>query len=132
MKNLLFGNALISLKIVAVVHLCAVALQPVLAGQYFSGHLEALVVHGVLGETAGWLGITQAVLAVLCARHRTLNRSAAGAFLGICILDGIQIHAGHAKALALHVPLGTALLALSLLLTVWLWRQPSSRALPSS
>jgi hypothetical protein len=132
MKNLLFGTALKPLKIVAVVHLCAVALQPVLAGQYFSGHIEALVVHGVLGETAGWLAITQALLAILCARYKSLNRSAAGAFVGICILDGIQIHAGHAKALALHVPLGTALFALSLLLTVWLWRRPAAQALQNS
>src|SRR3990170_963875 len=114
-------SLLLGLKVIASVHVSVLALQPVLAGQYFGGRLEAMAAHGTLGETAAWLAIAQALLALLCWQCKALSLWAAGVFLAIFALDGLQVHAGHAKSLTLHIPLGTALLAVSFALTLWLW-----------
>jgi len=120
-------SLLLGLKVIASVHVSLLALQPVLAGQYFGGRLEAMAAHGTLGETAAWLAILQALLALFCWRCKALSFWAAGAFLIIFALDGVQIHAGHAKTLTLHIPLGAALLAVSFALTLWLWCQGPAR-----
>jgi hypothetical protein len=114
------------LKITACVHLAALALQPVLAGQIFGGHPDAATIHGMVGETAAWLALAQACLALLCWFYKLLNPWASAAFMAIFALDGLQVHAGHAKALTVHIPLGASLLAISLVLTLWLLNQTTS------
>ena len=125
-------SLLLALKVIASVHVSLLTLQPVLAGQYFGGRLEAMAAHGTLGETVAWLAILQAIVALLSWRCKALSLWGACAFLTIFVLDGLQVHAGHAKLLALHVPLGTALLAVSFALTLWLWRQSPARAVSTA
>jgi hypothetical protein len=119
------GSLLIGLKIIAIVHLSALAMQPVLAGQYFGGgHLGAIALHGTVGETTAWLALGQALLALLCWFHKMLSPWGAAAFVTIFA----RWSAGPRRAcetLTVHVPLGAGLLAVSLAMTLWLlwWRR---------
>lgn len=112
-----------ALKVSACLHLAAVALQPVLAGRHFGGDAWAMSIHGPLGETAAWLALVQAAIAILAAVRQWLPPLAAAACVAIFALDGLQVHFGHARTLALHIPLGASILALSLVLTLWLFRR---------
>ena len=116
------------LKLVALALLATLAAQPILAGQHFAGHPLALQLHGTVGETAAWLALGQAVLAGLCWCRGALRPSAALLFLLTFALVGLQLHVGYVRALSLHIPLGAALLALSVVTTIWLWRWPALRA----
>jgi hypothetical protein len=120
---ILQGRIFAGLKFLALAHVCGAALQPVLAGQYLSGHADALAVHAVLGETIGWIAIGQALLALWCWWKGSLRLWAASVFVLIFALDGLQIHVGYAKSLSIHIPLGASLLAMSFAMTLWVWRQ---------
>jgi hypothetical protein len=120
-------SLLAALRTVAIVHLAVLAMQPVLAGQIFSGRPDALAFHSTLGETVAWLGLVQALMALLCWLRNGVGVWFAAACLVIFGLDGLQVHLGHAKELSAHVPLGASLLAISLAMTLWLWRQPNPR-----
>jgi hypothetical protein len=113
-----------ALRMIAIVHLAALAMQPVLAGQIFSGRPDALAFHSTVGETVAWLGLLQALMALLCWLRNGVRLWFAAACLVVFGLDGLQVHLGHAKVLSAHVPLGASLLALSLAMTLWLWRRP--------
>jgi len=124
---ILQGPIFAGLKLLALAHVCGAALQPVLAGQFLSGHAEALAFHALLGETIGWMAAGQALLALLCWWNGSLRTWAAAVFVLIFAMDGLQIHAGYAKSLNLHIPLGAGLLAVSFAMTLWVWWQTSLR-----
>ena len=113
----------IPLKLLACLLLTAIAIQPVLAGQYFVGHPSALELHSQLGELVAWLALAQAGLAGICRWSGRLRRAPTLVFVGIFGLAGLQVHAGHNGYLALHIPLGSFILAISTLTTIWLLRQ---------
>lgn len=120
---ILQGQVLLGLKLLALAHLCGAALQPVLAGQYLSGQTHALALHAMIGEIVAWIALAQALAAVICWVNGSLRLWVAATFVSIFALDGLQIHVGYAKSLNLHIPLGASLLAISLAMTLWLWRQ---------
>jgi hypothetical protein len=120
-------SLLAALRTVAIVHLAVLAMQPVLAGQIFSGRPAALAFHSTVGETVAWLGLVQALMALLCWLRNGVSVWFAAASLVVFGLDGLQVHLGHAKVLSAHVPLGASLLAISLAMTLWLWRRPNPR-----
>lgn len=110
-----------ALKTIAAMHLFALAAQPVLFGQHFSGHPDALAWHAMAGEAVAWVALAQALLAVICWRHDLLRPLAAFVLVAIFAFDGLQLHLGYARVVGVHIPLGTALLAVSLSATLWLW-----------
>lgn len=111
------------LKLLACLHLAAVSVQPVLAGQYLVGNPSAMDIHGTLGEMVAWLGLAQGVFACICWWTGRLRRVPVLIFIALFALAGLQVHAGHNDYLALHIPLGSLLLAASALMTVWMLRQ---------
>lgn len=108
------------LKLLACLHLGAVSVQPVLAGQYFVGNPSAMDFHGALGELVAWLGLAQGAIACICGWTGRLGRRPVLVFIGLFMLAGLQVHAGHNGYLALHIPLGSFLLVASALATIWL------------
>ncbi len=116
------------LRAVIGVHLLVVLAQPVLAGWYLTGDVDAITVHGVLGSGLAVLGlftIAATLLYVLGGRGR-LWVAPVGVVLFLA--DGIQIGAGYERNLGLHVPLGVAIIVASVLLTVWAWSPSAGRA----
>jgi len=115
-----------SLRIAVTAHLVAVLAQPVLAGRYLTGDVDAITAHGAVGTALAALDllvIVAAALYVVVGRGRLWVLPAAVAlFLAV----GVQIGMGFAQQLAVHVPLGVGIVTASVLLAAWAWTPADS------
>lgn len=96
--------------------------QAVFAGQLLAGTFGSLHTHR---ENATYAGITTVVAAISAVLLRWPGRGPwwpSLACLGLFGLIAVQIILGFARTLAVHVPLGVAIIMLALLLTIWGWR----------
>jgi hypothetical protein len=118
----------VALRVVAGVQALLVFAQATLAGALLSGSGPARVAHEVLGtEIITWVGRVGVVLAVLVWRPaRGPGWPAlvmANAFLAVMI----QIGMGFQGVLAVHIPLGVAILAVNLGVALRLPSAPGRR-----
>jgi nitroreductase len=109
------------LRLVTALHLCAVLVQPLLAGRFLTGDVDAIGVHGAVGLLVVLTGL---VLAVTALGYVTVVRGrwwlvpiAAALFLA----EGLQLGMGTARVLQVHVPLGVAITVTATLLAGWAW-----------
>jgi hypothetical protein len=113
--------------VVITVNLLAVLAQPVLAGLFLTGDVDAIGVHGVIGSLLGVIELVVIVIAfayVLGGRGRLwVLPVAVLLFLAV----GFQIAAGYARELELHVPLGVTIVVASVLLAGWVWTPSAAR-----
>lgn len=103
-----------------------VALQPVFAGQALSGNGIGYAGHAMLG----YLVIPLTALVVLVASVLAWRPGGAPAWIpaagaGLFLAIGIQGIAGNQRLLALHIPLGVAIVVLTLWLLTATGRKPS-------
>jgi hypothetical protein len=114
-------------RAVAVLHAVAVCAQPLLAGIYLNGEGTAARVHEVVGLTASSLCLVQLVLAGLLWRTTRLLWPI---LLSAALLTGeaLMVHAGYGRELALHVPLGMAVVAGSVVCAAWAVRRTAVAA----
>jgi nitroreductase len=114
------------LRLVTALHLCAVLVQPLLAGRFLTGDVDAIGLHGAVGLLVVLSGLVLAVTAlgyVAVVRGRWwLVPVAAALFLA----EGLQLGMGTARALQVHVPLGVAITVTATLLAGWAW-SPAAR-----
>ena len=96
-----------------------VLVQATTAGQFLSGNAMGLTLHReAVFLIIVWIALAQVVAAVLVVRPgRGSARVLLPAVLNLAAVS-VQIHAGFTRQLALHVPLGVAILALNLLVAV--------------
>jgi hypothetical protein len=116
------------LRSLITVHLLAVLAQPVLAGLYLTGDVDAIGVHGLVGTLLALVGLVvigAALAYVLGGRGRLWVLPVA---VLLFLAEGFQIAAGYTRQLELHIPLGVAIVVTSVLLAIWVW-SPSA-ALP--
>jgi hypothetical protein len=117
-----------SLRVVLATHLLAVLAQPVLAGLYLTGDVDAIGWHGDVGS----LLAAVALLVVAAALSYVLAGRGGWWVLAVAVLlflaDGYQIGAGFERALAIHIPLGVLIVLASVLFTAWSWTPFASRA----
>lgn len=116
------------LRAVIGVHLAAVLAQSVLAGRYLTGDVDAITVHGILGNGLAVLGMFTVAATVLYVVGGRGKLWVAPVGVALFLADGIQIGAGYTRNLGLHVPLGVAIVVASVLLTVWAWSPSAGRA----
>ncbi|MFD2079927.1 hypothetical protein SAMN05421678_105245 [Actinopolymorpha cephalotaxi] len=115
------------LRFVAFVHAGLVVGQPVLAGIYLSGRFDALATHSL---NAGLV-----MLACMCQFGAALVYFLPGRGRGWPLLvtallffgEGIQTAMGYAGQLAVHVPLGVAVVTAQVVFVVWLFRAGARR-----
>jgi hypothetical protein len=116
-----------ALRVVITVNLLAVLAQPVLAGLFLTGDVDAIGVHGVIGSLLAVIELVVIVIAfayVLGGRGRLwVLPVAVLLFLAV----GFQIAAGYARELELHVPLGVTIVVASVLLAGWVWTPSAAR-----
>lgn len=115
------------LRAALTVHLLAVLAQPVLAGLFLTGDVDAIAVHGAVGSGLAAVALVVAGCAlayVAAARGRLWLLLAAGALF---LADGLQIGMGYSRQLQLHVPLGVAIVVASVLLAAWAWSPAAGR-----
>ncbi|MCO1660148.1 hypothetical protein [Pseudonocardia humida] len=116
------------LRFALTAHLLAVLVQPVLAGLFLTGDVDAIALHGVIGSALVLVTLITTAVAVgyvLGGRGRLWILPA---LVALFLVEGVQIGAGYAHELTLHVPLGVALAVLAALLAVWAWTPSAARA----
>src|SRR5258708_3878263 len=88
-------------------------LQAVLAGQFLAGSFESLRLHRENATYAGLMVLVAALFAVLIWRPGRGPIWPLFATLGLFGLIAAQILLGFARVLAVHIPLGLAIIALT-------------------
>ena len=101
--------------------LVAVLAQPVLAGLFLTGDVDAIFVHSIIGSALtlfALIGIGATLAYVIGGRGR-LWVLPVGLALFLSVVA--QSALGHALQLQFHIPLGVAIVTTSVLLAVWVW-----------
>ncbi len=115
-----------SLRVLVTLHLVAVLCQPLLAGLFLAGDVDAMAWHGIVGGLVVLLSLTVAATAfgyVLAGRGRWWVLPVAW---GVVLVEGMQLGLGFSRVLQAHIPLGVAVVTGAVLLAAWVW-SPSAR-----
>ncbi|WP_343979891.1 hypothetical protein [Kribbella koreensis] len=124
-------KSLVVLRAVAVAHAVAVCLQPVLAGVYLNGSGTALRLHEPIGLGLAFVSLGQLVVATIY--WRSGGRAAAVLVtLPVLAAESFQIAMGYNRQLALHIPLGIAIVAAVCAFAVWTFRPAAAVRRPRS
>jgi hypothetical protein len=116
------------LRTVLTVHLLAGFAQPVLAGLFLTGDIDAIAVHGTIGSTLAavdLLVIGATLVYVLGGRGRLWVLPV---IVALFLAVGLQIGFGYSRTLEIHIPLGVAIVTASVLLAIWVWSPSAGRA----
>lgn len=108
------------LRIVALAHTATIGLQPVFAGIYLAGDLDAITVHELnshLVTTLAWVQIFAAV-AYVWRGHGAVWPLLVS--IGLGILEEGQKVLGYLRLTEFHLPFGITLITVQVVLTVWL------------
>ena len=120
-------KSLRALRVVAGLHAVAICLQPILAGVYLNGSGAAMSLHEPLGLALVFTGLFQ--LLVATTWWRSGGRPLAPAVTLLIVLgEVVQVSMGYSRQLAIHIPLGIALVASTIAFAFWTARQ--RQALP--
>ncbi|WP_020391892.1 hypothetical protein [Kribbella catacumbae] len=114
-------KSLVVLRVVAAVHAVTVCLQPVLAGAYLNGSSAAMRMHEPLGLGTAFVSLGQMLVATIYWRSGGRG-SAALVTLLLLAAESFQIGMGYSRQLALHIPVGIAIVAIACALAVWTFR----------
>jgi hypothetical protein len=116
-----------TLRLVLSVHLLAVLAQPVLAGRYLTGDVDAMAAHGLVGSL---LALVAMVVIAAALAYVLVGRGPLW-ILPVAVLlflaDGFQIGFGYDRELDLHLPLGVGIVVAAVLLTAWAWTPVAAR-----
>ncbi|CAA9380071.1 MAG: hypothetical protein AVDCRST_MAG66-191 [uncultured Pseudonocardia sp.] len=115
------------LRAVVTAHLVAVLGQPVWAGLFLTGDVDAIAVHGTVGSLlAAWGLLTAGVALAYVVGGRGPLWVVPLAVVHF-LATGVQIGAGYGRDLGLHIPLGVALVAVAVVLAAWVWSPAAAR-----
>ncbi|SHN05756.1 hypothetical protein [Cryptosporangium aurantiacum] len=114
------------LRLGLTVHALCVVAQPVLAGRFLDGDYDAISAHSLNGSVlpASGMLVGAVALAYLIAGGAVWPLLA---FSALWLAEGFQIGAGYARVLAIHIPLGVAIVVAALGLTIWSWLPAAAR-----
>ena len=118
-------KSLAALRLVAAIHATAICLQPVLAGIYLNGSGAALRMHEPIGLGLTIAGLVQLLIAIIYWRAGG-RLVAPTVTLLITLGEGLQVAMGYSRQLALHIPLGIALVAGAVAFACWTY-SPAAR-----
>ncbi|MGW7681817.1 hypothetical protein ACWGID_13815 [Kribbella sp. NPDC054772] len=115
------------LRITLVLHAVFVITQPIAAGYFLSGNVDAMTnVHGVIGGTVWMVALLQTTVAAcytLAGRGRVWPSVAS---VLLVVAEFVQLTYGYLQNFAVHIPLGTAIVTTVVWMTVWSFR-PTAR-----
>jgi hypothetical protein len=115
-------------RLLLTVHGAMVVAQPVLIGRYLDGDFDQLSAHRLNGSL---LPVIAMVCVVAALAHWLIGRGQLWLVLATVLLipiEGMQIGSGYERNLAVHIPLGTSIVALALFLAAWAWTPRLHRA----
>lgn len=96
--------------------------QAMLAGGFLSGHFDLLSMHRENATVTGVTAIVLTVCGILVWKPGGGPWWPAVVSACLFVVEAGQIVLGFSRALAIHVPLGSAILVAVVLLTMWAWR----------
>jgi hypothetical protein len=108
-------------------HVLAAALQPVLAGMFLTGDVDAIEAHGL---TATALGLVCLTCAGISVGYVTAGRGriwVLPALLALFTVETGQIIVGYLRVLQVHIPGGVTIIVASVLLAIWVWTPSAAR-----
>ncbi len=110
---------LVGLRIVAVLSMLTILVQPVTAGLFVTGQVSYLSMHAAGAAFVMLLVVLQLVAAVLLWRpgHGSWTPMLFSVVEFVLVIT--QMVVGGSRALAVHLPLGVALFGAALLFAVW-------------
>ncbi|WP_405061988.1 hypothetical protein OG474_10110 [Kribbella sp. NBC_01505] len=116
-----------ALRIILLLHAAFVCMQPILAGYFLAGEVDAMNLHGPIGSTVWMLGFVQVIIAGIYwlgggGRIRPLLLSVV-----LVAAEAAQITFGYLQNFAVHIPLGTAIVAVVIWMTIWSFRPAARR-----
>ncbi len=118
-------KSLIALRLVACLHAVAICLQPVFAGIYLNGSGAAMRMHEPTGLALTVTGLFQLLIATIWWRNGGLLLAPVVALL-ITLGEVVQVAMGYSRQLAIHIPLGVALVGTAVAFALWTIRQPAT------
>jgi hypothetical protein len=123
-----------ALAFVLGIHTVLVVGQPIFAGSLLAGNADAITFHEVGGELVHLTCFVQVVVSVLFWRPGRGPGWPALATLGLVVAEGAQIGFGEKHLLAVHVPLGVAIVGSVVAFLVWAirWRISLARTTRAS
>jgi hypothetical protein len=118
------------LRAVAVAHSLAFLGQPVFAGEYLMGDVDALALHDTNAFVISGLDVIQLVCAVVFFFKGRGRAWPIWASLAIALAVEVQVGMGYERLLVVHLPLGVSLVVGQILTTVWLLRAEAATPRP--
>ncbi|MFB4317771.1 hypothetical protein [Actinomadura sp. 21ATH] len=102
---------LIALRVTAIGHALAFALQPILAGMFLSGRDNAIGSHGDNAAIVSTIALALTVMTAVARRRRLVGPRVLPLTAAIFVLEIVQLTAGMDHRMWLHIPLGVGLFA---------------------
>lgn len=114
-----YGGTRWALRVAFGVQAAMAVSQPILAGSYLSGNLDAISIHSAIG---GNLTPVAFLVLLSAVAHRWPGRGPLWpvvAMAVLLVLIVVQANAGYSRSLGLHIPLGVAIVGSTVALFVW-------------
>jgi hypothetical protein len=114
------------LRITLVLHAILVIAQPIAAGYFLAGNVDAIGPHSIVGSVIWMVAMLQTVAAAgytLVGRGRIWPALASPILI---VAEFAQLTFGYLQNFAVHVPLGTAIVGTVTWMAVWSFR-PTAR-----
>jgi len=117
------------LRITLLLHAVLVGAQPILAGYFLSGNVDAMNIHGPIGSTVWMVAMIQFVAAAIYWLGGGGRVWPTILTAVLFVAEFVQLTFGYLQNFAVHVPLGTAIVITVIWMTVWSFR-PTARLSP--
>ena len=114
------------LRITLLLHAVLVGAQPILAGYFLSGNVDAMNIHGPIGSTVWMVAMIQFVAAAIYWLGGGGRVWPTLLTAVLFVAEFVQLTFGYLQNFAVHVPLGTAIVITVIWMTVWSFR-PTAR-----
>jgi len=108
-------------------HVVAVLAQPVLAGRYLTGDVDAIKTHGLIGSLLALVAMSLMAGALAYVVGGRGQLWVLPVTVLVFLAEGFQIGMGYSRALDVHVPLGVAIVVAAVLLAAWVWTPSAAR-----
>ena len=118
--------SLVSLRIVLVLHAALIVAQPILAGYFLSGNVDAMNIHGPIGSSVWLVALIQFVVAAIYWLGGGGRSWPTVLTAVLFVAEFVQLVVGYQRNFAIHIPLGTAIVITVVWMTVWSFR-PTAR-----
>jgi hypothetical protein len=116
-----------TLRSLLTAHLVAVLVQPVLAGRYLTGDVDAIKAHGLNGSLLALVAMSLMAGALAYVVGGRGQLWVLPVTVLLFLAEGFQIGMGYSRQLQVHVPLGVAIVVTAVLLAAWVWTPSAAR-----